>query len=116
MEKFQYTFSVSHAVGEHGHEFPVLTANEYPWMNIQIVPTAPHQRDMILKLLQGQGHTIAEVEGRQDFVAIQAGGGTPEHPTIEITAQNYRQVSVILRECLKAGAEWWAKEHELVKP
>lgn len=116
MEKFQYTFSVSQAVGEHGHEFPVLTANEYPWMNIQIVPTPEGQRDMILDVLRRRGGAVAQVPGRQDFVAIQAGGGTPEHPTIEITAQNYRQVSVILRECLKAGAEWWAKEHELVKP
>lgn len=116
MERFNYTFTVSEAKGEHGHTFPLLTANEYPWMNIQIVPTPESQRDMILDVLRRRGGAVAQVPGRQDFVAIQAGGGTPEHPTIEITAQNYRQVSVILRECLKAGAEWWAKEHELVKP
>ena len=116
MEKFEYTYTVSEAKGEHGHTFPLLTANEYPWMNIQIVPTPEGQRDMILDVLRRRGGAVAQVPGRQDFVAIQAGGGTKEHPTIEITAENYRQVSVILRECLKAGAEWWAKEHELVKP
>lgn len=113
MEKFEYTYTVSEAKGEHGHTFPLLTANEYPWMNIQIVPTPEGQRDMILDVLRRRGGAVAQVPGRQDFVAIQAGGGTKEHPTIEITAENYRQVAAILKDCLEQGAQWWAREHEL---
>ena len=82
-------------------------------MNIQIVPTPEGQRDMILDVLRRRGGAVAQVPGRQDFVAIQAGGGTKEHPTIEITAENYRQVAAILKDCLEQGAQWWAREHEL---
>lgn len=105
----KYTFTLSEVKGEHGHAFPLLTANEYPWMNIQIVPTSEGQRDMIMEALRRRGGSVAQVAGRNDFVAIQAGGGTDEHPTVEITAQNYRQVAAIINDSLQAGADFWAE-------
>ncbi len=107
-EKFNYTFTMKEVVGDYGHHYPLLTANEYPWMNVQIIPTPPHQRDTILEQLHRNYGFVASVEGRTDFVAVQAGGGTEEHPTIEINAQNYRQVGIILSECLQAAADYWA--------
>ena len=70
----------------------MLTSNKYPWMNIQIVPTPDEDRDRILAELKKQGGWIAKAEGRYDFVAIHAGGGTKEHPTIKITQQNVNEV------------------------
>lgn len=61
-------------------------------MNIQIVPTPDEDRDRILAELKKQGDWIAKAEGRDDFVAIHAGGGTKEHPTIKITQQNVNEV------------------------
>ena len=61
-------------------------------MNIQIVPTPDEDRDRILAELKKQGGWIAKAEGRDDFVAIHAGGGTKEHPTIKITQQNVNEV------------------------
>ena len=61
-------------------------------MNILIVPTPDDDRDRILAELKKQGGWIAKAEGRDYFVAIHAGGGTKEHPTIKITQQNVNEV------------------------
>ncbi len=105
----KFTFIISQVQGEHGHSFPLLTANEYPWANIQIVPTPSHQRDMVLDALRRRGGHICFASGREDFCAIQAGGGHPDHPTIEITAQNYREVAQALNDCMQAAADYWAE-------
>ena len=68
-------------------------------MNIQIVPTPDEDRNRILAELKKQGGWIAKAEGRDDFVAIHAGGGTKEHPTIKITQQNVNEVRY-------AGSDW----------
>ncbi len=113
--RFPYTFTAKEVVGNHGHHFPLLTSNEYPWMNVQIVPTPSHQRDMILEHLQRHHGMVASSQGRTDFVAIQAGGGTEEHPTISINAQNFRQVGVVLGDCLQAAADYWASRTDTEK-
>ena len=107
MSHYPYTFTLSTATGNHGHQYPLLTANEYPWMNVQIIPTPDSQRSLILEALKKRGGGVATVDGRTDFVAIQAGGGTDEHPTISIT----QQVAAILRDCLQAAADYWAATH-----
>lgn len=111
MSQYPYTFTLSTATGDHGHQYPLLTANQYPWMNVQIIPTPDSQRTLILDALNKRGGGVATVDGRTDFVAIQAGGGTDEHPTIPITRQNYQQVAAILRDCLQAAADYWAATH-----
>lgn len=87
----------------------MLTSNECPWMNIQIVSTPDEDRNRILAELKKQGGWIAKAEGRDDFVAIHAGGGTKEHPTIKITQQNVNEVCDAMKDCLWTAAEWWAK-------
>ena len=103
MSQYPYTFTLSTATGDHGHQYPLLTANQYPWMNVQIVPTPSAQRTLILDALNKRGGGVATVDGRTDFVAI--------HPTISITRQNYQQVAAILRDCLQAAADYWAATH-----
>ena len=51
----KYTYVVTDVVGKEGHHYPLLTSNEYPWMNIQIVPTPDEDRDRILAELKKQG-------------------------------------------------------------
>lgn len=41
----QYTYVVTDVVGKEGHHYPLLTSNEYPWMNIQIIPTPDEDRE-----------------------------------------------------------------------
>ena len=96
-----YTFTIAEQQGEYGHSFPLLTANEYPYMNIQIIPTPPQQRDMIIDALRRR-------------VAIQAGGHHPDQPDIEINSLNYREVAASLHECMQAAADYWASTHKEV--
>ena len=109
-----YTFTIAEQQGEYGHSFPLLTANEYPYMNIQIIPTPPQQRDMIIDALRRRGGWIIQAEGRTDFVAIQAGGHHPDQPDIEINSLNYREVAASLHECMQAAADYWASTHKEV--
>lgn len=105
----KFTYVVTDVVGKEGHHYPLLTSNEYPWMNIQIIPTPDEDIERILAELKKQGGWIAKAEGRDDFVAIHAGGGTKEHPTIKITQQNVNEVCDAMQDCLWTAAEWWAK-------
>lgn len=108
-----YNFTLTTQIGDQGNAYPVLTANAYPWMNVQIVPTPDTQREIILEALRRRGGWIATAQDRTDFVAIQAGGGHPDHPTVAITRENYNQVAQALRDCLQAAADFWAQSHPL---
>ena len=55
---------------------------------------------------------IVYADGRSDFCVIQAGGGTPEHPTIDITDDNWEEVDKALCECMQAAADFWAEQSE----
>lgn len=108
----KYTFTITEIQGAHGHHYPLLTSNEYPYMNIQVIPTPPHIRDEVMDELNRQHHTVITSDGRTDFCVIQAGGGTPEHPTIHIDQNNYREVAATLLECMQAAADFWASNGE----
>lgn len=106
-----YNFTLSTVQGDQGNTYPVLTANAYPYMNVQIIPTPEAQRAIILEALRRRGGWIAYAQDRTDFVAIQAGGGHPDHPTVAITRDNYNEVAQALRDCLQAAADFWADSH-----
>ncbi len=114
MAKSKYTFQVSGVIGEHGHHLCILTSNEYPWMNCQVIPTPPDMRDQILSDLNERDEDVVFAAGRTDFCVIQAGGGTPEHPTIEITDENMEEVDHALCECMQAAADFWAENGEKI--
>lgn len=104
----KYTFTITEIEGEYGHHYPLLTANEYPWMNCQVIPTSPEIRDTILSELAAREEYVCHAAGRIDFCVIQAGGGSPEHPTIEINDENWEEVDSALCECMQAAADFWA--------
>ena len=109
----KYTFKVTEITGQYGNKYPLLTANEYPWMNCQVIPTPPGHKDEIMAELKKREEYVVFAEGRTDFCVIQAGGGTPEHPTIEITDDNWEEVDKALCDCMQAAADFWA-EHRPV--
>lgn len=100
----KFTFKVKQVTVPSGGEYVVLTSNEYPYMNIQIVPTPEGQRDEIIRKLNDTRWVVA-VWGRYDFVAIHAGGGK----RVKLTQGNYKDVVAAMKECLIAGAAWWAQ-------
>ena len=104
----EYTFEIKKINGENGKVYTILTANEYPWMNVQIIQTPPELRQKILEDLERKHYRVTFALGRTDFCAIQAGGGSDEHPTIPINQSNYEQVGKALLSCQQAATVFWA--------
>ena len=109
--KYKFSFSVTEITGQYGNKYPLLTANEYPWMNCQVITTPPDRKDEIMAELKKREEYVVYAKYRTDFCVIQAGGGTPEHPTIEITENNWEEVDKALCDCMQAAADFWAKHH-----
>jgi hypothetical protein len=107
----KYTFKQTEITGKYGHHYPLLTSNEFPWMNCQVIPMDPDERATIMAELRARQEYVVHAAGREDFCVIQAGGGTPEHPTIEITADNADAVDRAICECMQAAADFWAANH-----
>ena len=103
MSKYTYTVKVGTIEGSQS-DCTILEGEDYPYMNIQIVSTPADAREKIIETLR-RDHTVAVVEGRNDFVAIQAGGGKK---SIDINQQNYKEVMDSLMDCLSYAAAWWA--------
>ena len=85
----------------------ILEGKDYPFLNIQVIPTTPADRASIHKeLLKTHGFVI-EAPGREDFCVVQAGGGR----TIEVNRKNYREVILAIRRNLEDAAAYWAENH-----
>lgn len=103
MAKYIFTVKVAEIDGVKP-ACTILEGENYPYMNIQIVSTPADIREKIIETLR-RDHTVAVVDGRKDFVAIQAGGGKK---SIDINQQNHRDVMAALMDCLCYSAAWWA--------
>ena len=103
MAKYTYTVKVGTIEGSQS-DCTILEGEDYPYMNIQIVSTPADAREKIIETLR-RTHVVAVVEGRNDFVAIQAGGGKKP---IDINQQNHKEVMAALMDCLCYAAAWWA--------
>lgn len=102
MSKYTYTVKVGTIEGSQS-DCTILEGEDYPYMNIQIVSTPADAREKIIETLR-RTHVVAVVEGRNDFVAIQAGGGKKP---IDINQQNHKEVMAALMDCLSYAAAWW---------
>lgn len=111
----KYTYLYSRPLAKNGVRYDLLTSNEYPWMNIQVLEFPEEDYERVRMLMQERHEMMAVAPGRTDFCCIQAGGGTPEHPTIEVNAENWREVGEALRDCLKEAAVYWAENGERLK-
>ncbi len=110
MQKNTYSYKI---MEKDGKQFHLLTANEYPWINIQVVTFEPETHDeSIAKLKKHIGNWVIEYPGRCDFAIIQAGG--TKQP-LNITQENAHQVAMDIHMCLEYAAECWAKQENIVK-
>lgn len=104
----QKKFKVTFYKGEHGHTFPVLTAQEYPYPNLQVVPLNDATREYVLLKLRLRGDTITQTEGHDEFCIILAGGTSTEHPRPRITQQNHKAIDNAILRIMQEAADWWA--------
>lgn len=63
----KYTFTITQITGQYGNKYPLLTANEYPWMNCQVIPTPPDRKDEIMAELNKRHDCM---QAAADFLAV----------------------------------------------
>lgn len=106
-----YTFEVSTTKDRGDNDVTLLTAQQYPWCVLQIVPIPEGKFDESLEVLKKHG-AVALANGRKDFAVTHVGSGDTDgkHPErhIEVTPANYQQVLADLKECMRQAAVWWA--------
>ncbi len=104
-----YTFDISEVTVEHGHRFYILTANVYPFINCQVVPTPPDQYDKVMAALRKRGGNIVTAKNRTDFCIIQA-GGTKDNRGLPFNQDNHKEVYQSICDCMQAAADFWAEK------
>ena len=60
----RFTFTITEITGQYGNKYPLLTANEYPWMNCQVIPLHPERKEEILAALKEREEYIVYADGR----------------------------------------------------
>lgn len=103
------TFDISEVTGKYGHRFPLLTANEYPFIRCQVVPTLPDQYDEVMAALHQRDEYIVTAKGRTDFCIIQA-SGTKDGRPLYFDQENYKEVDRAICDCMQAAADFWAEK------
>lgn len=111
----RWTFSYSRKLASDGKRYDILTSNEYPWMNVQVLEFSEDEFEKVEKLMKERHEYVTMAPDRRDFCCIQAGGGTPEHPTIEVNDANWAEVGKALRSCQEEAALYWAENGEKLK-
>jgi hypothetical protein len=109
-----YTFEIELGqASAYGHRFPVLYAQEFPWVVCQVVATPDESRDEILSAMEARGEYYVIAEGRTDFVIVQA-SGTTDGRKVEITPENAEEMDKCICDCVHAAAEYWAHEGQRI--
>ena len=92
---------------ESGTSAILLEGQEYPYLNIQVIPTNPQNRSAIHEALKRTHGFVIEAPGREDFCVVQAGGGK----SVEINQSNFNEVVIAIRKNLEEAAAYWAEKH-----
>lgn len=110
-----YTFEASTTKDRSGNDVTLLTAQQYPWCVLQIVPIPEGKFESSIEILKQHGY-VGLANGRKDFAVIHTGSGDTDgrHPErhVEVTPANYQQVLTDLKECMRQGAVLWANIHQ----
>ncbi len=111
----KWTYIYSRKLAENNKLYDILTSNEYPWMNIQVLEFPEEDFDKVQNIMKERHEHMTVAPGRRDFCCIQAGGGTPEHPTIEVNDANWKEVKEAIYGCMEEAAIYWAENGERLK-
>ena len=88
----------------------LLTAQEYPWSVLQVIPTTPADFDRIVAALKERG-MVAHHETDRTFCIIHLASGDHDgqHPErhIAITQDNHKQLVEDLKDTMAQAAVWY---------
>lgn len=100
-----YSFLLSEQEGQ-----TLLTAQEYPWSVLQVIPTTPADFDRIVTVLKKRG-MVAHHDTDRTFCIIHltSGDHDGQHPErhIAITQNNYMQFIEDLKDVMAQAAVWY---------
>ena len=95
----------------------LLTAQEYPWSVLQVIPTTPADFDRTVAVLKKRG-IVAHHDTDRTFCIIHLTSGDHDgkHPEryISITQDNYKQFIEDLKDTMVQAAVWY--ETNIIKP
>lgn len=87
-----------------------LTAQEYPWSVLQVIPTTPADFDRTVAALEERG-LVAHHGSDRTFCIIHLASGDHDgkHPErhIAITQDNYKQIFDDLKDTMAQAAVWY---------
>lgn len=93
---------------QEGHT--ILTAQEYPWSVLQVIPTTPADFDRTVAALKKRG-MVAHHDTDRTFCIIHLASGDHDgqHPErhITITQNNYMQIIEDLKDAMTQAAVWY---------
>lgn len=88
----------------------LLTAQEYPWSVLQVIPTTPADFDRTVAALKERG-MVAHHNTDRTFCIIHLASGDHDgqHPEwhITITQDNYKQIIEDLKDTMTQAAVWY---------
>lgn len=100
-----YSFLLSEQEGQI-----LLTAQEYPWSVLQVVPTTPADFERTMAILKKRGMVAHHDTDRIFFIIHLASGDHdgqhPEHQ-LTITQENYKQFLEALNDAMAQAAVWY---------
>ena len=91
---------------------PILTAQEYPWSILQVIPTTPDTFERTKQIThEKHGGFIAHHDTDRTFLIIHLGSGDTDgqHPDrhITITQNNYEDFLAALQDTMSQAAVWY---------
>ena len=88
----------------------LLTAQEYPWSVLQVIPTTPANFDRTVAALKERG-MVAYHDTDRSFCIIHLASGDHDgqHPErhIAVTQDNYKQIVEYLKDTMAQAVAWY---------
>ena len=95
----------------------ILTAQEYPWSVLQVIPTTPADFDRTVAALKERG-IVAHHDTDRTFciIHLESGDHDGQHPErhIAVTQDNHKQIIEELKDTIAQAAVWY--ETNIIEP
>lgn len=88
----------------------LLTAKEYPWSVLQVIPTTPDNFEQVVAKLKKRGIVaIHDTDRTFCIIHLASGDHDGKHPErhIHITQNNYNQIFEDLKDVMAQAAVWY---------
>lgn len=93
---------------QEGHT--LLTAQEYPWSVLQVIPTTPESFDRTVAALKQRGMVAHhDIDRTFCIIHLTSGDHDGKHPErhFAITQDNYKQIIEELKDTMAQAAVWY---------